>query len=86
MKAGARGYLLKSDARRDLMAAIESLANHKPYFTARVSEELLKSFLTKSEPDGSTLTNRERDVVQLVAEGHSNKQTRDHAQHQPQDR
>ena len=49
VKAGARGYLLKSDARRDLMAAIESLANHRPYFTAGVSEALLKSFLTKTD-------------------------------------
>ena len=52
VKAGARGYLLKSDARRDLMAAIEALAVHKPFFTARVSEELLKSFLTRVRPDG----------------------------------
>ena len=57
------------------MAAIEALANHRPYFTARVSEALLKSFLTEPNRAGSTLTNRERDVVQLVAEGHSNKQT-----------
>ena len=73
VKAGARGYLLKSDARRDLMAAIESLAVHKPYFTTRVSEELLKSFLTDSNRTGSKLTNRERGVVQLIAEGHTNK-------------
>jgi DNA-binding NarL/FixJ family response regulator len=75
VKAGARGYLLKSDARRDLMAAVQALANHRSYFTARVSEALLKSFLTESSRTGSTLTNRERNVVQLVAEGHSNKQT-----------
>ena len=73
VRAGARGYLLKSDARRDLMAAIEALANHRPYFTARVSEALLKSFLTESNRTGSTLTNRERGVVQLIAEGHTNK-------------
>jgi DNA-binding NarL/FixJ family response regulator len=75
LKAGARGYLLKSDARRDLMAAIEALANHRPYFTTGVSEALLKSFLTRSNRTVSTLTNRERGVVQLIAEGHSNKQT-----------
>jgi DNA-binding NarL/FixJ family response regulator len=65
--------LLKSEARRDLITAIESLAVHKPYFTARVSEELLKSFLAESEGTGSTLTTRERGVVQLIAEGHTNK-------------
>jgi DNA-binding NarL/FixJ family response regulator len=73
MKAGARGYLLKSDARRDLMSAVEALAIHKPYFTAKVSEALLDSFMTASKAIGSTLTNRETGVVQLIAEGHTNK-------------
>ena len=73
MKAGARGYLLKSDASRDLIAAIEALAVHKPFFTTKVSEALLKSFVTASKAMGSTLTNREAGVVQLIAEGHTNK-------------
>ena len=73
LKAGAHGYLLKSDAKRYLIAAIESLEIHKPFFTSSVSEELLKSFLAKSKQTGSSLTNRERSVVQLVAEGHTNK-------------
>ena len=76
LKAGARGYLLKSDARRHLIAAIEALAVHKPFFTARVSEALLESFLTRTSQAGSTLTNRERGVVQLIAEGHTNKDDR----------
>ena len=75
LKAGARGYLLKSDANRYLIAAIESLEIHKPFFTARVSEALLESFLTRTSQMGSTLTNRERGVVQLIAEGHTNKET-----------
>jgi DNA-binding NarL/FixJ family response regulator len=74
LKAGARGYLLKSDASRYLIAAIESLAVHKPFFTASVSEALLESFLTRTRQAGSTLTNRERSVVQLIAEGHTNKE------------
>lgn len=74
LKAGARGYLLKSDARRHLIGAIESLAIHKPFFTAKVSEALLDSYLTKPHREGSSLTNRERSVVQLIAEGHTNKQ------------
>ena len=73
VKAGARGYLLKSDARCDLMAAIEALAIHKPFFTTKVSETLLKSFVTASKATGSALTNREVGVVQLIAEGHTNK-------------
>jgi DNA-binding NarL/FixJ family response regulator len=75
LKAGARGYLLKSDANRLLIAAIESLEIHKPFFTARVSEALLESFLTRAGQVGSTLTHRERAVVQLIAEGHTNKET-----------
>ena len=74
LAAGARGYLLKSDANRLLLAAVESLAAHKPYFTAKVSEALLESFLAKPGQPQFSLTPRERGVVQLIAEGHSNKQ------------
>jgi len=73
LKAGARGYLLKSDAKRYLIAAVEALAIRKPFFTAKVSEALLESYLTRTNQAGSTLTNRERSVVQLIAEGHTNK-------------
>ncbi len=72
--AGARGYLLKSDAKRFLLAAIELLALHKPFFTAKVSEALLDSFLKKPGQAQFALTPRERGVVQLIAEGHTNKQ------------
>ena len=74
LKAGARGYLLKTDAMRYLIAAIESLALHRPFFTAKVSEQLLDTFLAQPEREVSALTNRERGVVQLIAEGHTNKQ------------
>ena len=74
LAAGARGYLLKSDANAALLAAVEALATHKPYFTPNLSEALLKSFLAKPDSLQSALTPRERGVVQLVAEGHSNKQ------------
>jgi DNA-binding NarL/FixJ family response regulator len=57
----------------DLIAAIEALATHRPY-TSRVSEALLGSFLTKPNRPQSVLTNRERAVVQLIAEGHSNRE------------
>jgi DNA-binding NarL/FixJ family response regulator len=52
----------------------EALATHRPYFTSRVSEALLESFLTKPNRPQSVLTNRERAVVQLIAEGHSNRE------------
>ena len=45
LEAGARAYLLKTDAKQHLIAAVESLANHKPFFTGKVSEQLLATFL-----------------------------------------
>ena len=74
LKAGARGYLVKTDAQRHLIGAIEALAAHKPFFTGKVSEALLDSFLLGPGRDRSALTHRERGVVQLVAEGYTNKQ------------
>ena len=74
LKAGVRGYLLKSDANANLIGAIEALAAHKPFFTANVSEALLRSYVKGSKRALSPLTDRERAVVQLIAEGHSNKE------------
>ena len=74
LAAGARGFLLKSDASRFLLAAIELLTLHKPFFTDKVSEALLDSFLKRPGHAQSALTPRERGVVQLIAEGHTNKQ------------
>jgi DNA-binding NarL/FixJ family response regulator len=73
LQAGARGYLLKSDANRHLIAAIDALSIHQPYLTSKVSEALLQSYKSKSRRDLPALTVRERQVVQLIAEGHSNK-------------
>ncbi|HET6861804.1 MAG TPA: response regulator transcription factor [Pyrinomonadaceae bacterium] len=79
LAAGARGYVLKSDAGRHLTSAVEALSHHKPFFTAKVSEALLDAFLKSNvAPDeGSvfrTLTDREREIVQMLAEGKSNKE------------
>ena len=79
LAAGARGYLLKSDASRQLVPAVESLARHQPFFSGRVSEVVLGGFLNPeplrtSSPAGERLTSREREIVQLLAEGQSNKQ------------
>jgi DNA-binding NarL/FixJ family response regulator len=74
LKAGARGYLLKSDAKQHLVEAIEALADHKPFFTNKVSKALLDAYLTRSSGDETEiLTNRERQIVQLVAEGYTSK-------------
>ena len=72
LEAGAKGFLLKSDARKFLIAAVESLAAHKPFFTGKVSEALLETYLAKGTA-ASVLTSREKSVVQLIAEGQTNK-------------
>jgi DNA-binding NarL/FixJ family response regulator len=74
LAVGARGYLLKSDSQRYLVRAIETLAMHKPFFTAKASEALLAASQRNPQPGRSTLTTRERSVVQLIAEGNTNKQ------------
>jgi DNA-binding NarL/FixJ family response regulator len=74
LEAGARGFLLKSDARQFLISAVESLAAHKPFFTGKVSQTLLETYLAKGCTHESTLTAREKAVVQLIAEGKTNKQ------------
>jgi DNA-binding NarL/FixJ family response regulator len=71
--AGARGYLLKSDAQRCLFAAVEALIAHRPFFTDKASETLLKIFL-KSQRKEDVLTARERAIVLLIAESHRNKE------------
>lgn len=75
LAAGARAFLLKSDAKQYLILAIESLASHKPFFTGKLSERMLVSYLAKQDGrTGPMLSPRERMVVQLIAEGNSNKQ------------
>ena len=75
LDAGARAYLLKSDAKQYLITAVESLVNHKPFFTGRVSAQLLDSYLTaRSVRAEDTLSPRERMIVQLIAEGNGNKE------------
>ena len=74
LSAGARSYVQKSDAAQHLVSAIHSLADHRPYFTDRASQVLLENFLTEADKVKHILTGREQVVVQLVAEGHSNKE------------
>jgi DNA-binding NarL/FixJ family response regulator len=80
LATGARGYVLKSDAGRDLVAAVEALAEGRPFFTARVADLVLSGYLRGSaaparrEPPARRLTGREREVLQLLAEGRTNKE------------
>ncbi len=85
LRAGARGFLLKSDAGRDLVAAVEALQLRRTFFTTRVSRMVLEGFLDRdNRPDGrhgsqlddsgDVLTGREREVIQLLAEGKTSKE------------
>jgi DNA-binding NarL/FixJ family response regulator len=78
LKVGVRGYVVKSDSDRDLVVAVETLANHKPFFTPRATELILRNYnqgdtADMSEPIPKNLTTREREILQLIAEGKSNK-------------
>jgi DNA-binding NarL/FixJ family response regulator len=78
LKAGARGYVLKSDADESLITAVDALRQHKPFLTSGVTEFMLDGFLRDmSVPDLSTkdsVTPREREIIQLLTEGLSNKE------------
>ena len=75
LRAGVRGFVLKSDTERHLIAALDALSIRRPYFSGAISETLLEKFLeSKPQPGASSLTHREREVVQLIAEGRINKE------------
>jgi two-component system, NarL family, response regulator NreC len=79
LKAGARGYLLKDSAESDLVRAIRSVAEGKSFFSPAVSKVLLEDYVKKLQRTGSEdsydlLTPREREILQLIAEGKSNKE------------
>jgi DNA-binding NarL/FixJ family response regulator len=78
LEAGARGYVLKSDAARDLANAVRSVMKGQPYFSGKISEMLLRGYLNNPNQSQETaipaLTPREREVVQLLAEGKSSKE------------
>lgn len=80
VEAGARGYILKSDADRDLVTAVDSIFNRRTFFTPRASEMLLDGFSRHASGAElklslrNRLTTREREIVQLLAEGKSSKE------------
>jgi len=81
LDAGARGFVLKSDAGRDLVSAVEALQRNHMFFTPRVNDLVVAGFLDRGEngSDGKAprlpkLTPRECEVVQLLAEGKSSKE------------
>ncbi len=84
LEAGARGVVLKSDIGENMVAAVESISKGRRFFTSRVAETLVDAYLSRRsanhapEPAGQPiLTVREREVIQLLAEGKSNKEVAD---------
>jgi len=78
-EAGAKSYIEKTEASRDLVKAIRSLAEHKPFFTSQASQILFAKFLdggAKKKPDRleQKLTPREKEIVRLLAQSSSNKE------------
>ena len=79
LRAGARGFLLKSDAGRDLVSAVEALQQQRTFFTTRVSQMVLDGYLGReirldNPANENILTMREREVIQLLAEGKTSKE------------
>src|SRR4030081_1670841 len=81
LDAGARGFVLKSDAARDLVTAVEAVQRNRMFFTPRVNDMVLAGFLDRRENGATTeapklpkLTPREREGIQLLAEGKSSKE------------
>jgi DNA-binding NarL/FixJ family response regulator len=79
LRAGARGYIMKSDADENLIAAVDALRQHKPFLTSTVTGLVLDDFVRRTDgaeaefsPVG--VTSREREIIQLVAEGRSSKE------------
>ena len=80
LAAGARGFMLKSDAGQELLGAVRSVSQGRPFFSARVAEFVVQGYMRAGSdrgelaPPKAVLTARERQVLQLLAEGKSNKQ------------
>jgi DNA-binding NarL/FixJ family response regulator len=78
LNAGAKGYLLKDSAEPDLVRAVRSVAHGKTFFSLEIAHMLLEDHLRRLQQEGlqdsyGLLTDREREVLQLLAEGKSNK-------------
>jgi len=79
LRAGARGYLLKSDAGHELLLAMDSLRQNKPFFSSKIADMVLKGFRGQEEgkPKESKflrLTSRESEITRLLAEGKTSKE------------
>lgn len=76
--AGTNGYCIKDASRKELMIAVDSVLKGKPYISPGISDQVIEGYLTgrkqlKKESDWDTVTQREREVLKLLAEGYTNK-------------
>jgi two-component system, NarL family, response regulator NreC len=79
LKAGARAYLLKDSAEADLLAAVRALTEGKSFFSPAIGKILVEDYMRQLESRGAEdtyelLTTREREILQLLAEGRTNKE------------
>jgi two-component system response regulator NreC len=79
LKAGARAYLLKDSAEADLLAAVRALMEGKSFFSPAISKILVEDYMRQLQSRGAEdtyelLTTREREILQLLAEGRTNKE------------
>jgi DNA-binding NarL/FixJ family response regulator len=79
LTAGAKGYLLKDSAETDLVRAVQAVAKKKPFFSPAITKTLLEDYMRRLQQKGvqdsyDLLTEREKEILQLLAEGRSNKE------------
>lgn len=79
LTAGAKGYLLKDSAEADLVRAVQAVARKRPFFSPAIAKTLLEDYLRHLQQKGfqdsyDLLTEREKEILQLLAEGNSNKE------------
>jgi DNA-binding NarL/FixJ family response regulator len=75
LRAGVRGYIVKTQAAADLVQAIRDVCRGRIYLSSEVSQTIVEAYLTKREVPDDPLTLREREVLQLVAEGNTMRET-----------
>ncbi len=79
LSAGAKGYLLKDSAEADLIRAVEAVSQGRPFFSPAIAETLLEDYMRRLRQQNlkdsyDLLTDREKEVLQLLAEGKANKE------------
>lgn len=74
LRAGVRGYVIKSAAANELLQAIRTVCKGNPYLTPEIANVMVEGYLQGDDAQGACLGDRERQVLQLIAEGKTNKE------------